>query len=488
MKIKVKNDLSNISQTDTVVVFLDEENIKQLDATGEVRGNVLVEKSDISFFFGAAGEVTAVSRKDGANLILCGLGEHTKINREKIRNSAAAVTGFCRSGKISSVSIVVPQLGNLKDEDVLLSVAEGLMLSDYSFDKYKSDRSRDIHLDKVVFYTELSGASAILKEALIVAENTYFCRDLVNDTTNEINPVDFAKLAKKISSASGMKCTVLDEKAIKKKNMGLLLAVNKGSDVPPRFVIVEYKGNPSSKKTIGFVGKGITFDSGGMNLKPGGSMGTMRMDMAGAGTVLSIVKTASELKIKKNITAVMPLTENMLSSSAFRPGDVYTSYNGKTVEIGNTDAEGRLILADALAYMEKELKPDVIVDMATLTGACVAAFGETVAAFLSEDDSVASVLESSAEITGEKLWRLPFYEDYDDRMKSDAADLNNMSSEKNAGTIAAAVFLRNFVEKTPWAHVDIAGTAWYSKARGYRPKNATGYGLRLMIDFIKEWK
>jgi len=178
----------------------------------------------------------------------------------------------------------------------------------------------------------------------------------------------------------------------------------------------------------------------------------------------------------------------MLSSNAFRPGDIYKAYSGKTVEIGNTDAEGRLILADALSYMEKEIKPDVITDLATLTGACVVTFGETVAAYLTTDDVLASAVESASAATGEKLWRLPFFDDYEDRMKSDVADLNNMAAEKNAGTISGAVFLKNFVEKTPWAHIDIAGTAWYSKARGYRPKNATGYGLRLVVELVKNWK
>jgi leucyl aminopeptidase len=200
------------------------------------------------------------------------------------------------------------------------------------------------------------------------------------------------------------------------------------------------------------------------------------------------MKSLAELKVVKNVTAVMPLTENMLSNNAFRPGDVFTGYSGKSVEIGNTDAEGRLILADALAYMEKEIKPDVIVDLATLTGSCVMTFGETVAAYLSENDTISAALEASSVKTGEKIWRLPLFEDYDERMKSDIADLNNMSSEKNAGAIAATVFLRNFVEKTPWAHIDIAGTAYYSKARGYRPKNATGFGVRLIVELIQNWK
>jgi leucyl aminopeptidase len=200
------------------------------------------------------------------------------------------------------------------------------------------------------------------------------------------------------------------------------------------------------------------------------------------------MKSLAELKVKQNVTAVIPLTENMLSGNAYRPGDIYRSYKGLTVEIGNTDAEGRLILADAIAYMEKEVSPELIVDMATLTGACVATFGETVAAYLSTDDKLASAIESASSDTGEKLWRLPFFEDYEDRMKSEIADLSNMSSEKNAGTIAGAVFLKNFVGETPWLHIDIAGTAWYSKARGYRPKNATAYGLRLLLSMIENWK
>jgi leucyl aminopeptidase len=211
------------------------------------------------------------------------------------------------------------------------------------------------------------------------------------------------------------------------------------------------------------------------------------MDMAGAAAVLYTMKTLAELKIKKNVTAVIPLAENMVSSTSYRPGDIFKSYSGKTVEIGNTDAEGRLILADAISYMEKEIKPDAIVDVATLTGACVVTFGETVAAYLSNDDKMAEIIEEASRETGEKLWRLPFFDDYDERMKSEVADLSNMAAEKNAGTISGAVFLRNFVEKAKWTHIDIAGTAWYSKQRGYRPKNATGYGVRLLVDFVKKW-
>jgi leucyl aminopeptidase len=214
-------------------------------------------------------------------------------------------------------------------------------------------------------------------------------------------------------------------------------------------------------------------------------METMRCDMAGAAAVLFTMKTLAELKLKKNITAIIPLTENLLSNNAFRPGDIFVSSSGKSVEIGNTDAEGRLILADALSLMIKEIKPDVIVDIATLTGSCVVTFGETVAAYLSTDEKISFELESASARTGEKIWRLPLFEDYEDRLKSDIADLNNVSAEKNAGAIVGAVFLKNFIDKTPWAHIDIAGTAWYSKERGYNPKYATGFGVRLLVDLIK---
>jgi leucyl aminopeptidase len=284
----------------------------------------------------------------------------------------------------------------------------------------------------------------------------------------------------------GLSISVLGKKDLEKLNMGLILAVNRGSKIPPALVVMKYTGDPKSSKYTAFVGKGLTFDSGGMNLKPSGHMETMRMDMSGAAAVLYAVKSIAELKLNVNVYGVMPLTENMLSNDSYRPGDIFKSYSGKTVEIGNTDAEGRLILADALAYTEKVLKPAFIIDLATLTGAVVTTFGETVAAYLSTSEDLSEYIRISSEETGEKTWRLPFYQDYEDRMKSDIADISNVSSEKNAGTITGGVFLKSFISNTPWAHIDIAGTAWYSKKRGYRPKYATGYGVRLLSEIIRK--
>ncbi len=486
MKSVLKSDISKINKNDTVVIFADEDSLKDLAALKN-RGLEFITGADLSHFKGKSSETYFIKMENRPGVLICGLGSLKKLNDDTVRNAASAAVKFCISKKMKKVSFIISEISRKDSTEVLRLAAEGALLSNYAFNKYKSDKDVETPLESIDFYSSDKDDESIIKDMEVLAENTMLCRDLVNDTTDAVTPVTFAAVAEKIAESAGMKCTILEKKDIEKKKMGLLLAVNRGSIVPPRVVVLEYKGDPKSKKVFGLIGKGITFDSGGMDLKPSSSMETMKCDMAGAAAVLYTMKSLAELKVSKNVTAVIPLTENMLSNNAFRPGDVFTGYSGKSVEIGNTDAEGRLILADALVYMEKEIKPDAIVDLATLTGSCVLTFGETVAAYLSEDNSISAALETSSVKTGEKIWRLPLFEDYDDRMKSDIADLNNMSSEKNAGAIAAAVFLRNFVEHTPWAHIDIAGTAYYSKARGYRPKNATGFGIRLIVDLIRNW-
>lgn len=487
MKASLKSDISKISKNDTVVIFTDEDNIKNISGL-KIAGSDFIEGSDLSYFKGKASELYFIKNDNKPGVLLCGMGSLKKISDDSIRNSSASAVKFCISKKLKKISVIIPEFNTGNNSDILRLVAEGAMLSNYAFNKYKSDKEIEIPLEGIDFYDSGRKDSSFIREMEIFSGNTMLCRDLVNDTTDSVNPVTFAEISKTIADTAGIKCTVFEKKDIEKKKMGLLLAVSRGSHVHPRVVVLEYKGDPADKKVFGLIGKGITFDSGGMDLKPASSMETMRCDMAGAATVLFAMKSLAELKVKKNVTAVLPLAENMLSSIAFRPGDIFTGYSGKSVEIGNTDAEGRLILADALAFMEKEIKPEVVVDLATLTGSAVMTFGETVAAYLSTDEKISIALEKSSVKTGEKIWRLPLFEDYDDRMKSDIADLNNMSSEKNAGAIAGAVFLRNFIEKTPWAHIDIAGPAFYSKARGYRPKNATGFGLRLIVDLIQGWK
>lgn len=266
--------------------------------------------------------------------------------------------------------------------------------------------------------------------------------------------------------------------------MGLLLAVNRGSDKDPVFIISEYRGAPKSKDHTVLVGKGITFDTGGLNLKPTGGIETMRCDMAGAATVLGILKAVSDLKIKVNLTVVVPATENGIDAKSFKPGDVYQSLLGKTVEVGNTDAEGRLILADALTYAVRHLKPSRIIDFATLTGAMEIALGSEVTGFMSNDDALSDSLVRAGSETFERLWRLPLYEEYKEQLKSDVADIKSIGG-RSAGSITAAMFLKEFVDEVPWAHLDIASTAFLSAEKRYHPKNGTGIGLRLMIEYFE---
>jgi leucyl aminopeptidase len=265
--------------------------------------------------------------------------------------------------------------------------------------------------------------------------------------------------------------------------MGLLLAVNRGSMRDPAFILVEYRGNPGSSDVTALVGKGITFDTGGLNLKPTGSMETMKDDMSGAAAVLGAIRAAAALKLKVNILGAIPTTENSIGSKAYKPGDVYRSYSGKTVEIANTDAEGRLVLADALAYVQKHYKPSRIVDFATLTGAVVIALGEEASALFCNDEGFAAKLMDAGSRSAERLWRMPLYPEYKELMKSTIADLKN-SGGRAGGLCTSAAFLSYFVKDVPWAHLDIAGTAFLSSPKHYHTTNATGVGVRMLVEFF----
>ncbi|MCX8122888.1 MAG: leucyl aminopeptidase [Spirochaetes bacterium] len=424
--------------------------------------------------------------KDKPSILLVGLGSHKDVTQETLRNAASVIVGACQDKSVLEVHVVVPDNINIKDSG--RCIAEGLYLSNYAFNRYKTKKDEiNPLLEKAILLCDNPAQLLpILKEVEIVCHNTLLCRDLVNETTENANPVTIAKIAKTIATQSKIKCTVFNKKDIEKMKMGLLLAVSQGSKYPPYLIVMHYRGAPK-KDAIAIAGKGITFDTGGINLKPSGHIETMRTDMAGAASCIYAINAIAQMKLPVNVYAVIPLAENMISHTAYKPGDVFTAYNGKTVEIGNTDAEGRLILADALSFIERKLKPKAIVDIATLTGACIVSFGEIVAAYLTNDENLSQVLTKASDITGEKIWRMPLYPEYNEEIKSDIADIINVPPVRNAGTIIGAIFLKNFVENTPWAHIDIAGTAWYSKKRGYNPKNATGFGVRLLYEFVKNY-
>jgi leucyl aminopeptidase len=487
MKLIAQEKKFDFKKDDSLALFLSEEFKKEKGKQIPDELSAIRERIDLSSFKGKSGETLFFPFADLPNVIIAGIGKMKEVDRESLRNSASTVIGICRKRKIKSVYILPPALAALEPHYVTTSLADGMYLSNYSFNKYKSQKKNEnsFQVERALFLTEDKEVSKAFREIAVVGENTLLCRDLCNELSYVSNPQGIVAIAKKIARGKNISCKVYGKRDIQKMKMGLLIAVSQGSDHPPQLVTLTYKGNPRSKKYIAFVGKGITFDSGGVNLKPTGHIESMRSDMCGAATCIYTIKAAAELKLKKNIYAVLPLCENLLSNKSYRPGDVYRAYNGKSVEIGNTDAEGRLILADALAFTEDKLKPSYIIDIATLTGACLVSFGEIVAALLTKNDTLAETLFHSGEVTGDRVWQLPLYKEYDEDIKSDIADINNISSGRNAGTIIGAVFLQNFVKNTPWAHIDIAGTSWYSKNRGYRPKHATGYGVRLFIEFLK---
>ncbi|HDL08308.1 MAG TPA: hypothetical protein ENG35_06170 [Desulfobacteraceae bacterium] len=289
-----------------------------------------------------------------------------------------------------------------------------------------------------------------------------------------------------ITSAEKEKINVslLGEKELEEENFGAILSVSRGSQCKPKLVILEYRPD-AAKKTIVLVGKGVTFDSGGINLKPAGSLEDMKMDMSGAAAVAATIITAARLKLEINLIGALPIVENMPSGDASRPGDIIKSYSGKTVEIGNTDAEGRLILIDAISYMIKKYKPQTLIDIATLTGACVVALGEKIAGVFSFDDQLAQTIIQAGEKTYERCWRLPLPDDYKELLKSDFADLKNVSSSRWGGAITASLFLSEFVNDTTWAHIDIAGPAYIKKENEYCGVGGTGFGVRLFCDMLK---
>lgn len=448
---------------------------------------------------GKKGEVTLLypGRKGiPKRLFLLGLGKKQDIGVEPIRQAYAALAKKLIAMKIDTAFFMMPERvcdepsrsERLRPEEIAGAMTEGISLADYSFDKYISpekdeDKYRPLH--SIFFVGSFSrDVKDKVREKLIIADAVKYARDLQNDAADVVCPKYLAQQAKAIAKEHGLTCTVFDKKKIEQLGMGLLLAVSRGSSFEPRFIIVEYQGDPKSKDKTALIGKGLTFDSGGYNLKPTKFIETMREDMSGAAVTLGVIKGAAQLKLKKNLVAVIPATENMIGSRAYKPGDIYRSMSGKTVEIGSTDAEGRLILADAFTYTVQKIKPARIVDCATLTGAMLITFGDVVIGVMTNEDQLYEKMYEAGEVTYERVWRLPIYDEYRERLKSDIADIKNLGG-RPGGSITAAAFLEKFVEKTPWLHMDIAGVSWLEKERHYIPKNGTGTGVRLIIEFLK---
>jgi leucyl aminopeptidase len=433
---------------------------------------------------GAYKKLALVHPEQPARALVVGLGKRGEMEPERARVAAALAAKEAQRLEARSVAWAVPDAGDAGA--VAAALVEGTVLGDYRFDRFLSRDPEEPPPSRIDSLTLVGSddLSAAAEAARVCAEAQNRARDLQSLPSNVATPSYLAERAEQIARGrDALGIEVLGRDEIAAKDMGGLVAVSQGSEEEPKLIVLRYAGGGSGP-TLGLVGKGVTFDTGGISLKPSAAMHEMKMDMSGAAAVLEAVGAIAELGLPLDLIAVVPTTENMPSGSAIKPGDVITQYNGKTVEVNNTDAEGRLILADALAYAV-ELGAERIVDLATLTGAVVIALGSTYAGLMSNDDELAARIEAAGDASGELVWRLPLHPEYKELFKGTVADWANTASKRKAGTIYAGSFLEEFVGDTPWAHVDIAGTAW-DVGREYTGNDASGYGVRLLVELARQ--
>lgn len=493
MEFKLENKALSSVAADTVVlgVFQDEDwekQIPKLDKTfpKEFLKHVIQICIDDDFKGknGQTVQIPAYSKLGCKKLILWGLG---KAGEYKAGNTRKFVANVARRMKSNSTRTSLSIFVRGKDRKHAQAAVEGWVLGSYAFTKYKSSKE-DVPKSKLQIVT-IGGIDLPPKEfaevaevGQTIAEATNMARDLIAEPAAYMTPSRLAQEAKRIAKAGDLDCTVMDLAQIEKLGMGSFAGVARGAKEPCKFIILEYTA-PKSRKTVAVIGKGITFDSGGLSLKPANSMEHMKYDMSGAAAVLATMQVVSELQPQIGVLGVIAATENMPGGAALHPGDVLTAMNGKTIEVNNTDAEGRLILADALSYVCQQ-KVDELIDLATLTGACVTALGRVAAGIMGSDQRLVDELIQSADEAGEKLWQLPLFEEYKETLKSDIADLKNAGARGEAGTSSAAMFLKEFVDGKPWAHMDIAGPGWLDKERDELNKGGTAFGVRTLCRYI----
>ena len=436
-----------------------------------------------SLVFHTNGEMNA------ARIVLTGLGDPEKWNRDVFRRAAAAATLAARNAACSRVSYALPARPGVNKNHLVQSIIEGALLSTYRFLKFKTKEEEiqpQKRIQSITLLTESdSGTKAAIEKAKTYAEATFFARDLVNEPANNLNPESLEKIAAKVAQESGLDFRVLDVAELKKLGAGAILGVGSGSKIPPRLIQLTYRCGKKKAKKTALVGKGITFDSGGLSLKPSKSMETMKCDMAGAAAVLCAMRAMPKIRPDQDVIGILCAAENMPSGSAIRPGDVLHAMNGKSIEIINTDAEGRLVLADGIAWAVKEGATEII-DLATLTGACVVGLGPYVAGIMGNKKELLTRLMEAGNSTGEVFWELPIPDEYDFMVKSDIADMKNLAANSEAGAIQGALFLREFIGEASWAHLDIAGPAWYDKDFFYIPKNGSGFGVRTLLEYFAQ--
>ncbi|MGC8767172.1 MAG: leucyl aminopeptidase [Brevinematia bacterium] len=454
--------------------------------------NQFLKKEDFKGKFGEIFLIPKISlqRKFRFNkVIVLGCGEKKDLSIEKIRSLGSLISKNSSQYKYLSVYISSEFINTKLDKTLSLkALIEGLMLGEYRFDKFMSKKDEEYkQLESVEIERSRKFKSIniedLVKKVKIIVESVFLARDLQNLPSNVATPTYIANIAKEECEKVGIRVKIIEKEEAEKLGMGCYLAVAKGSEESPKFVVMEYEGGGDG--WYGIIGKGVTFDTGGISLKPSEKMEEMKFDMSGAASVIGTMVAIAKLKLKLNVVGITPLTENMPSGKATKPGDIVKSMGGIYVEIINTDAEGRLIMADALEYVKK-YQPKFVIDIATLTGACMVALGHEAAGLMGNDKKLIETVKKSAERTQERVWELPLWEDYDEYIKSNFADVKNVGN-RYGGAITAAAFLKKFTNYK-WAHLDIAGTAYSEKEKYYIPKGGTGFGVRLLVDIFENLK
>lgn len=502
MRLTVTPKEGGSVKADALVLFISTKELKKEAA--KTLKSLGADDAALKDFKASAGEITiayrAASGKSASRLLLAGVGDGDKA--EEYRKAAEAAGRKAADLKLGALALDCSPAAQWAKQskckpDALAAILAGaVQYGAYRFDRLKSgklDKKQDEHkfkgIDELVFAgcdKQLAAIENGANAGMIVGFCQNAARDLVNLPGNHLSAEELAEAAVEAGKRGGFEVTVFDKAKITELQMGGLLAVNKGSQQPPTFTVMDYKPEGKAKKTIALVGKGVTFDSGGISLKPAQGMDEMKSDMSGAACVIEAVEAVARMALPVRVIGVVPATDNMPGGSAQTPGDVITTMSGITVEVGNTDAEGRLILADALTYAKQQYNPDVIVDLATLTGACVVALGHPVAGLFSNDEALAERLFKSGLASGEKVWEMPLWDEYAELIKSDVADVHNTGG-RGAGSITAAKFLEKFIDgHKHWAHVDIAGPAFPAKG-GSKVSGATGFGVRLLVELLQSW-
>ncbi|HEY9407198.1 MAG TPA: leucyl aminopeptidase [Nitrososphaera sp.] len=493
--VQVKVEKARIDQKQTSLLVIgvfegdqDFPHSKDLDSSVSSSIRETLENKEFRGKFGSSIVVYTLGKGPMKKIMLLGLGKREKFTDESARICAGKATRKAQELGIKEFSML--QFSNL-DDGLVEAMTEGTALALYSFDKYKEAKEPTSKIEEVTILINSDSLrfQSVVEKANILVEAVNFARDIGNLPPNDCPPAHLASIAVSLAQDYGIKARIMDRYELENMGMGGIVAVGKGSNNPPKLIVLEYTGsNDPQQKPYLLVGKAVTFDTGGISIKPSEKMDEMKFDKCGGCTVLAIIRAIASLKSAVNVVGIVPSVENMPSATSYRPGDIIRMYNGKSVEVLNTDAEGRMILADAIAYGIATYGPKAVIDLATLTGAAIIALGANVAALIGNNKQLVDRLRKLSDKMGEKMWELPLYDEYHEQIRSPYADIKNIGG-RPGGAITAAAFLSNFVNDAPWVHIDIAGTAWTQEGtheKSYNHRGATGFGVRTLVKLLME--